>query len=47
MPLRFLHPFDLDSELELYFSAAGKVKFEFSGKSNIMQIQAIIAASML
>ena len=39
--------FDLDSELELYFSAAGKVKFEFSGKSNIMQIQAIIAASML
>ena len=30
--------FDLDSELELYFSGLGKVKFEFTGSSNIVQI---------
>ena len=29
---------DLDSELELYFSGLGKVKFEFTGQSNIVQI---------
>ena len=39
--------FDLDSELEIYLSSLGKVKFEFSGKSNIMQIQAIIASFVL
>lgn len=26
--------FDLDSELEMYFSSLGKVKFEFTGKTN-------------
>lgn len=30
--------FDLDSELEMYFSGLGKVKFEFSGQSNIVQM---------
>ena len=30
--------FDLDSELELYFSGLGQVKFEFSGLSNIVKI---------
>ena len=33
---------DLDSELEMYFSGVGKVKFEFSGRSNIVQIGQII-----
>lgn len=30
--------FDLDSELEMYFSGLGKVKFEFTGQSDIIQI---------
>lgn len=30
--------FDMDSELEMYFSGVGKVKFEFSGQSDIVQI---------
>jgi len=34
--------FDLDSELELYFSGLGKVKFEFSGSSDIIQIGKVI-----
>lgn len=29
---------DLDSELEMYFSGVGKVKFEFTGKSDIVAI---------
>lgn len=33
---------DLDSELELYFSGVGKVRFEFSGSSDIIQIGKII-----
>lgn len=39
--------FDLDSELELYFSGLGKVKFEFSGSSNIVQIGKIIGSYAL
>ena len=38
---------DLDSELELYFSGVGKVKFEFSGKSDIIQIGRLISEHML
>ena len=38
---------DLDSELELYFSGLGKVKFEFAAQSNLVQIQAVIAAYTL
>lgn len=34
---------DMDSELELYFSGLGKVKFEFTGLSNIIQIGQIIS----
>ena len=30
--------FDLDSELEVYFSGLGKVKFEFTGKVNVTEI---------
>ena len=33
---------DLDSELQLYFSALGKVKFEFSGKTNMAAISKVI-----
>ena len=34
--------FDLDSELELYFSGVGKIKFEFTGSSDITRIAKII-----
>ena len=33
---------DLDSELEMYFSGVGKVKFEFSGRSDIIKIGKLI-----
>ena len=36
--------FDLDSELEIYFSALGKVKFEFTGKTAIVEISKLISA---
>lgn len=39
--------FDLDSELELYFSAVGKVKFEFSGKTEILEISKYISKHVL
>lgn len=39
--------FDLDSELELYFSAAGKIKFEFVGTSDIIAIERIIVQYVL
>lgn len=39
--------FDLDSELELYFSALGKVKFEFSGKTNMVDISRVISTHAL
>lgn len=38
---------DMDSELELWFSGLGKVKFEFTAQYNISQIQAIIASYAL
>ncbi|MBR3760829.1 MAG: PH domain-containing protein [Ruminococcus sp.] len=39
--------FDLDSELEVYFSSIGKVKFEFSGNCNITEIGSIISNFLL
>jgi len=39
--------FDLDSELELYFSGLGKVKFEFSGSSDIVQIGQFISSCIM
>ena len=39
--------FDLDSELEMYFSGLGKVKFEFSGNSDIVQIGQIIGSYIM
>lgn len=39
--------FDLDSELEMYFSGLGKVKFEFTGKSDIVEIGRCISEYIL
>ena len=39
--------FDLDSELEVYFSEVGAVKFEFSGQTKILEISKIIAEFLL
>jgi hypothetical protein len=39
--------FDLDSELEIYFSSLGKVKFEFTGKTSIVEISRIISKHLL
>ncbi|WP_404479314.1 PH domain-containing protein [Novosphingobium sp. BL-52-GroH] len=38
---------DLDAELELYFSGLGKVKFDFTGKTNIVEIAKVIGAFVL
>ena len=38
---------DLDSELEMYFSGVGKVKFEFSGSCDIVEIGRIIGSFVL
>lgn len=38
---------DLDSELELYFSGVGRVTFEFSGRSDIVQIGQLISSFVL
>lgn len=35
--------FDLDSELEIYFSGLGKVKFEFKGMCDIKEIGRLIS----
>lgn len=35
--------FDLDSELDLYYSGVGRVRFEFKGSSDILEIGRIIA----
>ncbi|MEH6597534.1 MAG: PH domain-containing protein [Colwellia polaris] len=39
--------FDLDSELEIYFSAVGKVRFEFSGKTSMLEVSKIISGHAL
>lgn len=36
--------FDLDSELEIYFSSLGQVRFEFSGKTAVVEISKLISA---
>lgn len=38
---------DLDSELEMYFSGLGKVRFEFTGRSDIVQIGQLISTFIL
>ena len=37
---------DLDSELEVYMSAVGKVRFEFSGRSDIIEIGKMISQNV-
>jgi hypothetical protein len=39
--------FDLDSELEMYFSGLGKVKFDFTGQTNVAEIARVIAGYVL
>ena len=39
--------FDLDSELEIYFSGLGKIRFEFSGACDIVKIGRIISEFVL
>ena len=39
--------FDLDSELDLFYSGVGKVRFEFKGSSDILEIGRIIATYAL
>ena len=38
---------DMDSELELWYSGLGKVRFEFTGRSNIVRIGQLIAGYAL
>jgi hypothetical protein len=39
--------FDLDAELELWFSGLGKVKFEFKGKTDVAYLNKLIAHHVL
>ena len=39
--------FDLDSELDLWFSGAGRVRFEFSGNTDIAKICKLISTYAL
>jgi hypothetical protein len=39
--------FDLDSELEIYFSALGRVKFEFTGRTSMVEISKLISQHLL
>lgn len=39
--------FDLDSELEIWFSGLGKVKFEFVARANVSQICKMISEAVL
>ena len=39
--------FDADAELELWFSGLGKVKFEFSGKTDVAYLNKLVAHHVL
>jgi hypothetical protein len=39
--------FDLDAELDIWISGVGKVRFEFKGKSNILDISRMISTRTL
>lgn len=39
--------FDMDSELELYFSGLGLIKFEFSGVNDIVKIGQFLSSAIL
>ncbi|WP_026970796.1 PH domain-containing protein [Aliagarivorans marinus] len=38
---------DIDAELEIYFSALGQVRFEFSGSTNLVEISRAISQHVL
>lgn len=38
---------DLDSELEMYFSGLGRVKFEFTGKTDVMAMARFLGSRVL
>ena len=44
---QFVADGDLDAELEIYMSAVGKVKFEFTGSTNVKDICKIISTYAL
>ncbi|MHA3834959.1 PH domain-containing protein [Terrabacter sp. AAH1] len=39
--------FDLDAELELWFSGLGKVRFEFSGRTDVAYLNKLVAHHVL
>lgn len=39
--------FDIDSELDLYFSGIGLIQFQFTGASNIVNISRVISQHVL
>ena len=39
--------FDLDAELEIYFSSLGQVRFEFTGQTALLEISKIISEHLL
>lgn len=39
--------FDLDAELELWFSGMGKAKFEFKGKTDVAYLNKLVATYVL
>ena len=39
--------FDFDAELDIWMSGVGKVRFEFAGKSNILEIAKLISKYVL
>jgi len=39
--------FDMDAELDLWFSGLGKVRFAFTGRTNIVEISKLIAGYVL
>lgn len=39
--------FDLDAELDIWISGVGKTRFEFKGKSNILEISKMISRLVL
>lgn len=39
--------FDLDSELDLWFSGLGRVRFAFTGRTNVVEISKLIAGFVL
>lgn len=39
--------FDLDAELDLWFSGLGKVRFEFTGRTDVARLNRLVAGYVL